>query len=255
VSDKYQPAANPSKYLILGATSGLAMPLCRLLAAQGAQLFLVARNADKLAVVAADLKTRGAAFVDTAALDLDDTAQHPAMLAYAVNSLGGCDVALIAHGVLGDAPKLDADFSAANALLQTNLISPISLCTWLSNYFVSRGNGVLAVISSVAGERGRASNVLYGTSKGGLTIYLDGLRNRIDRQGVTVLTIKPGPVRTPMTAHIKQYAKFADPQKVAAQMLRAIQKRKDVLYTPGIWAIIMFVVRHIPERIFKKLNL
>jgi short-subunit dehydrogenase len=246
--------ANPTRFLILGATSGVVMPFCRLLAAQGAQLFLVARNEDRLAVVAADLKTRGASFVGTAVLNLDDTAHHPALLAHAVYALGGCDVALIAHGVLGDAPKMDSDFAAANALLQTDLISPISLCTWLSSYFVSRGTGVLAVISSVAGERGRANNVLYGAAKGGLTIYLDGLRNRIDREGVTVLTIKPGPVQTPMTTHLKNHEKFADPQKVAAQILKAIQKRKDVLYTPGIWAVIMFVVRHIPERIFKKLN-
>jgi len=246
---------NPGKVIILGATAGLAMPVARILADQGAQLFLVARNAEKLAVVAADLQVRGAAFVATAVADLDDTAAHPALLTQAVNALGGCDVAFIAHGVLGDNEKLCTDFAEAGAMLQTNLVSPISLCTWLSQYFVSRHSGVLAVISSVAGDRGRAANVIYGASKAGLSAYLDGLRNRIDREGVTVLTIKPGPIKTAMTQHMKGHERFADPQKVAAEMVAAIEKRQDVLYTPGIWRIIMGVVRHIPESIFKKLNI
>jgi len=248
------PQKNPRKILVLGATSGLAIPVCRLLAEQGAQLFLAARNAEKLAAVAADLKTRGATFIDTAIADLDDTAQHASLLTHAVNALGGCDVALLAHGVLGDPAELDASFAKANAMLQTNLISPVSLCMWLADYFVSRHAGVLAVISSVAGDRGRKANTVYGASKAGLTAYLAGLRNRIDREGVTVLTIKPGPVKTPMTASMKGAEKFADPKKVAMQILDAIDKRKDVLYTPSIWLVIMFVVRHIPERIFKKLN-
>jgi len=246
---------NSRKVLVLGATAGLAIPICRLLAEQGAQLFLVARNAEKLAVVAADLKTRGAAFVDTAVADLDDTAGHTALLAQALNSLGSFDVALVAHGVLWNSAELDASFPMSNALLQTNLISPISLCMILSDYFVSRHAGVLAVFSSVAGERGRKANMIYGASKAGLTAYLDGLRQKIDREGVTVLTIKPGPVKTPMTADIKGYEKFAEPEKVAQEIVNAIDKKKDVLYTPGIWLVIMFIVRHIPERIFKKMNL
>jgi len=246
---------NPRKVLVLGATSGLAMPVCRLLAEQGAHLFLVARNGDKLAAVAADLKTRGAGFVETAVADLDDTARHPALLTHAVNALGGCDVALLAHGVLGSAAELDASFAKANAMLQTNLVSPVSLSMWLADYFVSRHAGVLAVISSVAGDRGRKANTIYGASKAGLTAFLAGLRQRIDREGVTVLTIKPGPVKTAMTAGMKGEEKFADPRKVAAQIVAAIDKRKDVLYTPSIWLVIMFVVRHIPERVFKKLDL
>lgn len=246
---------NSRKVLVLGATSGIAIPVCRLLAERGAQFFLVARNADRLATVAADLKTRGAASIDTAVADLDDTSKHAALLSHALNSLGGCDVALLAHGVLGDPAELDADFAVANAMLQTNLVSPISLCMVLSDYFVSRHAGVLAVFSSVAGDRGRKANTVYGATKAGLTAYLGGLRQRVDREGVTVLTIKPGPVLTPMTAGLKHSEKFADPKKVAAEIVDAIDKRKDVLYTPGIWLAIMFVVRHIPERIFKKLDL
>jgi len=251
---KNTAAKNPRKVLVLGATSGIAMQVCRLLAEQGAQLFLVARNEQKLAAVAADLKTRGATFIDTAVADLDDTSQHASLLSHAVNALGGCDVALLAHGVLGDPAELDASFEKAGAMLQTNLVSPVSLCMWLGDYFVSRHAGVLAVISSVAGERGRKANTIYGASKAGLTAFLGGLRNRIDREGVTVLTIKPGPVKTSMTAGMKGEEKFADPKKVAAQIVNAIDKKMDVLYTPSIWLVIMFVVKHIPERIFKKLN-
>ncbi|HEY0306967.1 MAG TPA: SDR family NAD(P)-dependent oxidoreductase [Acidobacteriaceae bacterium] len=243
------------KVLVIGATAGLAVPVCRLLAAQGAQLFLIARNPEKLASLAADLQARGASFVDTAIADLDDTAQHAALLTHAVNSLGGCDVALLAHGVLGNSPQMDDDFAAAQALLQTNLLSTISLCIWLAKYFVSRRAGVLAVISSVAGERGYSRNTTYCASKAGLTAYFSGLRQRIHREGVTVLTIKPGPVRTPMIAGARFEDKFADPDKVGAQILEAIEKRKDTLYTPKFWQPIMFLVRLIPESLFKKLKL
>ncbi len=245
----------PRKVLVLGATSTIAIATCRMLAEQGASLYLVARNADKLAVVAGDLATRGAAYVDTCIADLDDTAQHPAMLAHAINSLGGLDIAYIAHGVLGDQAEAELDYAAAEAILHTNFMSVVSVCTWLANYFVKQRRGTLAVISSVAGDRGRKSNYVYGASKGALNIFLEGLRNRIDREGVNVLTIKPGPTLTPMTEHMPNAKKFATPEKVATDILKAIDKRKDVVYVPGIWAIIMLVIRSIPESIFKKLNL
>jgi len=249
-----RPIKTARKVLVLGATSGIAMPVCRILAKQGAQLFLVARNAEKLAPLAAELKTLGAAYVDTAIADLDVTADHPDLLTYAVNSLGGCDVALLAQGVLGETHVLDVDFNVANGLLQTNLIASISLCTWLAKYFVSRRAGVLAVISSVAGERGYMRNAVYCASKAGLTAYLSGLRQRIDREGVTVLAILPGPVRTQMTAGVPFQRKFADPDKVAVQIVHAMDRRRDVLYTPRFWRIIMFLVRSLPEFLFKRLK-
>jgi len=243
------------KILVLGATSGIAEAICRIWASQGAQLFLVARNPEKLAVVAADLKTRGAAYVGTAVADLDDTERHAELLSHAVNSLTGMDVALLAHGILGDQPRAEQDFHHAAQILHTNLVAPISLLTWLANYCVQRRSGVLAVLSSVAGDRGRKSNYLYGSSKAGLTSFLAGLRNRIDREGVTVMTIKPGPVKTAMTAGMKGSEKFADVNKVAQSIVTAIDKRVDTVYVPFQWAPIMWVVRSIPERIFKKLNL
>jgi len=243
------------KILVLCATSGIAEATCRIWAAQGAQMFLIARNPEKLAAVAADLKTRGAAYVGTAVADLDDTDKHAELLSHAINSLTGMDVAYLAYGILGDEPRAEQDFEHAAQILHSNFVAPVSLLTWLANFCVQRHAGLLAVISSVAGDRGRKSNYLYGSSKAGLTAYLAGLRNRIDREGVTVLTIKPGPVKTAMTASMKGSEKFADVNKVAATIVKAIDAKKDNLYVPFQWQPIMFIIRNIPDRIFKKLNL
>jgi len=247
--------ASTRRVLILGATSGIAMAVGRMLAAQGASLYLAARNADRLAVVAADLRLRGAHYVAEGVIDLDNTAQHPALLADVIKQLGAIDLVLLAHGVLGDQLECEQHYDAAEAVLRTNLLSAVSLLTLLANYFVRIQSGTLAVITSVAGDRGRKSNYVYGTSKGALNIFLDGLRNRIDREGVHVLTIRPGFVATAMTAHLPQGPLFASPQVVAAGILAAIEKRKDVVYLPWFWAPIMCIIRAIPNRIFKKLNL
>jgi short-subunit dehydrogenase len=220
----------------------------------GARFFLVARNAEKLNAVAADLRTRGATNVATHVMDLDNTAAHATMLAAAAENLGTIELALLAHGILGDQQQAEASYPVAEAILGTNFMAPVSLITWLANYFESTHQGTLAVISSVAGDRGRRSNYVYGASKGALNIFLDGVRNRIDREGVHVLTIKPGFVATPMTAHLPQGPLFAQPSKVASGIFRAIEKRKDVVYVPGFWALIMLIIRMIPRRIFKKLN-
>ncbi len=249
----------PRRILVLGATSGIAETCCRIWAERGDSLFLVARNADKLAAVAADLRTRGARYVDTAVANLDDTAAHPDLLARAINSLAGLDVAFLALGILGDQPEAERSFAHAHEILHTNYTAPVSLLTWLANYCAQRHGGTLAVLSSVAGDRGRKSNYVYGSSKAGLTAFLGGLRNRIDREGVRVLTIKPGPVKTAMTEGMKGSQKFADVEAVAATIVKAIDaalgKGPDVLYVPGIWRIIMAVIRAIPEAIFKKWNL
>jgi decaprenylphospho-beta-D-erythro-pentofuranosid-2-ulose 2-reductase len=250
-----QSTSTPRKILVLGATSGIAEATCRIWAAQGACLFLVARNPEKLAAVAADLKVRGASYVDTAVADLDDTDKHAELLAHAVNSLTGMDIAYLAHGILGDQTEAERDFNSAAQIIHTNFMAPVSLLTWLANFCVQRHAGTLAVISSVAGDRGRKSNYLYGSSKAGLSAFLGGLRNRVDREGVTVLNIKPGPTRTAMTVGMPKSEKFADVDSVAESIVSAIDKRKDVLYVPFQWQPIMFIIRNIPERIFKKLNL
>lgn len=249
-----QPHA-PRRILVLGATSGIAEACIRLWASRGDALYLVARNANKLAVVAADARTRGSSHVDSAVANLDDTAAHPEVLAHAINSLGGLDVAFLALGVLGDQQEAERNFATATQILHTNFTAPVSLLTWLANYTAQRHSGTLAVLSSVAGERGRKSNYVYGSSKAGLTAFVDGLRNRIDREGVRVMTIKPGPVKTAMTENMKGSAKFADVEVVAESLVKSIDKGTDIVYVPGIWLIIMTVIRAIPESIFKKLNL
>lgn len=245
----------PKRILVLGATSGIAEACIHLWANRGESLFLVGRNGDRLAAVAADARTRGAAYVGTAVADLDQTAHHPDLLAHAINSLGGLDVAYLALGVLGDQTKAEHSFQDAAQIVHTNYTAPVSLLTWLANYCAQRHSGTLAVLSSVAGERGRKSNYVYGSSKAGLTAFVDGLRNRIDREGVRVMTLKPGPVKTSMTEGMKGNERFADVNKVAATLVKAIDKGQDVVYVPGQWRLIMAVIRSIPERVFKKLNL
>jgi decaprenylphospho-beta-D-erythro-pentofuranosid-2-ulose 2-reductase len=245
----------PKRILVLGATSGIAEACCRIWAARGDSLFLVGRNADKVAAVAADMRTRGASYVDSAIVDLDDTAEHPELLAHAINSLAGLDIAFLPLGILGDQAQAERSFKDADEILQTNFVSPVSLLTWLANYCAQRHSGTLAVVSSVAGDRGRKSNYVYGSAKAGLSAFLGGLRNRIDREGVRVMTIKPGPVKTAMTEGMKGSEKFADVEKVAATIVKAIDAGQDVVYVPGVWRVIMAVIRAIPERVFKKLNL
>ncbi len=245
----------PRRVLVLGATSSIALAVERQLASPETHFFLVARSRSKLQSVAQDLLVRGAGQVDMVVMDLDDTASHPRMLASAAERMGRIDLALLAHGVLGDQLAAEQSYDIAERVLQTNFLSPVSLITWLTNYFEREGAGTLAVISSVAGDRGRKSNYVYGASKGALNTFLDGVRNRADRHGVHVLTIKPGFVATPMTAHIPKNALFATPDQVAAGILKAIRARKDVVYVPFFWRPIMAIIKAVPERIFKTKNL
>src|SRR5579875_1099292 len=244
--------APPRRVLALGATSAIAEATLRLLAEQGASFYLVGRNGYKLAAVRDDLLTRGAAAATAMTADLDDTGGHPVLLAQAVSVLGGIDLALLAHGVLGDQKQAEADYAAAEAVLRTNFLSAVSLIGWLANYFETERRGTLAVISSVAGDRGRKSNYVYGASKGALNIYLDGLRHRLHGTGVQVLTIKPGFVATPMTSHLPPSPLFAQPADVARDIVRALQRRQSVVYTPRFWWLIMLLVRNAPAAIFHK---
>ncbi|WP_306818192.1 SDR family oxidoreductase [Archangium lipolyticum] len=243
------------KVLVLGATSAIAQSTVRLLAARGVSLYLVGRNAERLDAVAKDARTRGAARVETEALDLDDLAQHEALVERAALALGGLDGALLAHGILGNQEAAQRSYAEAEKVLRTNFLSAVSLLTPLANRFEAQKAGTLVVISSVAGDRGRQSNYVYGASKGALSVFLQGLRNRLARSGVAVVTVKPGFVDTPMTADIKKNALFATPEKVARGIVRAADSRKDEVYLPGFWGPIMFAIRGIPERIFKRMKL
>ena len=243
------------RILIIGATSAIAEAAARQWAARGEALFLVGRRQKKLDDIAADLKVRGATKAGLLAMDATDVAAHEAMLAAAVAELGGLDVALIAHGTLPDQKACEASVEKTLQEFDNNGLSVIALCTLLANHFEAQGSGSIAVISSVAGDRGRQSNYVYGAAKGMVTRFLQGLRNRLAKKSVQVLTIKPGFVDTPMTAAFPKGALWAQPADVARGIVAAIDAGKDEVYLPGFWRLIMLVIRHIPEFIFKKLSL
>lgn len=243
------------KILIIGATSAMAEATARRYAAGGAAFYLLARKAERLQALAADLKIRGAQAAAFAVFDVTDHASHAQTLQTARDVLGGFDIVLIAHGTLGDQKACEQDVSLTLKEMETNALSVISLLTLLAPVMEAQGQGTLAVISSVAGDRGRQSNYVYGAAKGMVSLFLQGLRNRLDRHGVQVLTIKPGFVDTPMTAAFPKGSLWASPETIAAGIEHAISKRKDVVYLPGFWRWIMLIIKLIPERIFKGLSL
>ncbi len=243
------------KVLIVGATSAIAEATARLFAGNGDALYLVARNQDRLGAIANDLRVRGAPQVETEAMDANDFSRHRAMIETAIVTLGGLDVALIAHGTLPDQKACEQSFDETLKELQTNCLSILSLLTYLADHFERQGSGTIAVLSSVAGDRGRQSNYVYGTAKAAVNVFLQGLRNRLSRANIQVLTIKPGFVDTPMTAGFQKGLLWAKPEKVAGGIYSAIQRKKDVVYLPWFWRFIMAVINSIPERLFKKMKL
>ena len=243
------------RILIIGATSAIAEATARLWAARGDALFLVGRRADRLDVIAADLRVRGAAVVGSFVMDACDIAAHGVMIEAAEQAIGGLDVALIAHGSLPDQKACETSVELTLREIEINGLSVLALATRLGEKFEAQGRGSLAVISSVAGDRGRQSNYVYGAAKGMVSLFMQGLRNRLARKGVQVLTIKPGFVDTPMTAAFRKGVLWAKPASIADGIVRAIDRKSDEVYLPGFWYLIMALIRHIPERVFKRLSL
>lgn len=243
------------KVLIVGATSAIAQETAKRFAESGDQIYLAGRSPEKLEVLVADLRVRGAAKVAFMALDLNDFDRHSDLINAASEALGGLDTVLIAHGTLSDQKACEQDFQVALKEYHTNFLSAVSLLTLLANHFEAQGHGCLAVISSVAGDRGRQSNYFYGSAKGGLNVFLQGLRNRLAPSGVQVLTIKPGFVDTPMTAGFKKGWLWVGPKIIAAGIHRAIRCHSDEVYLPWFWWGVMTIIKAIPERIFKRLKL
>lgn len=241
--------------VIFGATSAIAKAVARLYAKEGNALFLVGRNEEQTQTLASDLKVRGAKAVHYALADLAKPEQHPPLIATIKQAFPKIDIVLIAHGVLPNQDACNQDAEKTIDAMTVNFISPISLLTLLANEMQAQGAGAIAVISSVAGERGRQSNYVYGAAKGGMSIFLQGMRNRLYAKGVAVLTIKPGFVDTPMTASFKKGALWAKPEQVARGIVKAIEKRRDEVYLPAFWKWIMLVIRQIPESLFKRLSL
>jgi decaprenylphospho-beta-D-erythro-pentofuranosid-2-ulose 2-reductase len=241
------------RLLIVGATSRLAQETARLYA-PGAKLFLVGRDGGKLAAVASDLEVRGCD-VATLQVDLTRVDQHDSVVESAAAFLGEIDVALVAHGVLPEQSECERDPRAVRAALEVNCVSVLCLLVPLAAHFEEQGRGCIAVLGSVAGDRGRRSNYTYGASKAAVDVYLQGLRGRLAGSGVSVVTIKPGPVDTPMTAHMEKTLLFASPRRVARSIQRAIERGRPVVYAPWYWRPIMAVIRRIPGRLFCRLRL
>lgn len=243
------------KVLIIGATSAIAEATARRWAAKGASLYLLGRNPDRLEALAGDLKIRGASSVGFAPLDVNQFDRHETVINLAVHTLVSLDIVLIAHGTLSDQKACESSVAVTRQELNTNAMSVISLLTILGNRFAQQGHGTIAVISSVAGDRGRQSNYVYGTAKGAVNVFLQGLRNRLHKSGVHVLTIKPGFVDTPMTAAFKKGPLWASPDVIAKGIDQAIAGKKDVVYLPSWWWVIMTIITSIPERLFKRTSL
>ena len=241
--------------LIVGATSAIAEATARRFAQEGDRLYLVARNPERLAAVASDLETRGATQVETMVLDANDTTKHSELITQAETTMGGLDTILVAHGTLSDQKACESSFDETLKELQTNCLSVISLLTHVANRFEEQKHGTIVVISSVAGDRGRQSNYVYGTAKAAVSTFLQGLRNRLYHSHVHVITVKPGFVDTPMTAAFSKGLLWASPEKIGKGIYRSVNRNLDVVYLPWFWWFIMAGIRAIPETLFKKTKL
>ncbi len=245
----------PRRIVILGAASAIAEAAARLWATEGARLALVGRNADRLEAIASDLLARGAAAVETLVADCA-SADATASLDKIAERLGGLDIVLLAYGVLGAQSELERDPGAAADLLKTNFVSAAGWCLAAASHFERQGSGALVVIGSVAGDRGRASNYVYGASKAGLGVLVQGLAHRLAKSGARAVLIKPGFVDTPMTAHIaRKGALWAQPETVAHAIVNAADKGGPITYAPFYWRGIMAIIRGVPSLIFHRGNL
>lgn len=239
--------------MVFGATSALAEATARRFASEGCRLFLVARDGMKLEAVADDLRVRGAGEVATCVRDASETERHAELVERGVAALGDLDAALVAHGVLPDQKACEQSFEAARRSLETNVLGTISILTHLANHFEARRGGTIAVITSVAGDRGRRSNYVYGAAKAAVSAFLQGLRGRLHRAGTRVVTVKPGPVATPMTAGLKRGALWSSPERVGRGIHRAMVRGRDVVYLPWFWRYVMLLAKAVPEAVFKRL--
>ena len=242
------------KILIIGATSAIAEHCGRIWANRGNELYLIARNKERVKIIASDLKVRGAAKVITYCTDLNDIERHSEILESAQNTMKGIDIVLIAHGTLSSQKLCEGSVSETLNEIQTNALSTISLLTLLANRFEEKKDGTICVISSVAGDRGRSSNYVYGSAKAMVTAFTSGLRQRLHKSNVAVVTIKPGFVDTPMTAQFKKGFLWAKPITVASKIVRAIDKKKAEVYIPLFWLFVLTLIKIIPSILFKRIG-
>jgi short-subunit dehydrogenase len=242
--------------LILGATSMVARAVAGELAGRGYDLALGGRDGEELRATAADLSVRFGVRAAACHFDALDYPTHPATLASALDLFQGeLDGVVVCFGYMGEQETAAHDFDEARRILDTNFTACVSVLNPIADYLETRRRGFLCVLSSVAGDRGRQSNYIYGSAKAGLTAYLQGLRNRLFPAGIRVVTVKPGFMDTRMTYGRPGMFLVASPEAVARGIVRAIDGGADEVYLPGFWRAIMFIIRNIPERVFKRLKL
>lgn len=240
--------------LILGATSAIARATAGAFAARGNDIYLAGRDMDELPRLAADLKVRHGVEVRYGSFDAEATATHGSFLQHVIDEMSGLGGVVLAFGYLGD--QLAArDFSVGAKIINSNFTGAASILSECANYFEPLKSGFIIGISSVAGDRGRQSNYVYGAAKGALSLYLQGLRNRLFHSGVRVITVKPGFVDTAMTFGLPGMFLVASPKSIGERIALAPDKSADVLYLPWFWRYIMLIIMHIPEPIFKRLKM
>jgi decaprenylphospho-beta-D-erythro-pentofuranosid-2-ulose 2-reductase len=243
-----------TKVVIFGGSSRIAQGAAKVWAQNGAEIYLVGRDPEKLKVIARDLQVRGAKRVLCAAVDLSHPERHQLLIEEIEREFGAFNTVLIAFGTLPDSQALDVDPNQILENFRVNLLAPAMLAELSAKRLAEGGGGKLAVIGSVAGDRGRASNYAYGAAKGGLATYVAGLRHRLGKK-VSITVIKPGFVDTPMTAHIKKGPLFADPDVVGAAIVRSMERGRAECYLPWFWFWIMAIIRNIPDFIFSKMKI
>jgi len=240
---------------ITGASSGIGEAAARLLAAEGAKVVLGARRTDRLAAIAAEIRKAGGE-AEAKALDVTRRDDLAAFVKAAQDRFGRLDVLVNNAGGSPNAEAATASPRFSEAIIRLNLLAPLNLAQAANAIMQAQDDGGSIInIGSLSGDRGRGSNHAYGAAKAGLTAFCSGLRARMAARGVHVLTVKPGFIDSPMTAHItKKGALWATPERIAEGTLNAIDRRRNVVYLPGFWALIMLVIKHVPERVFKRLK-
>ena len=241
--------------LIIGATSAIASACAKIWANNESKFFLVARDLEKLTFIADDLKVRGAE-VECFELNVVDIKQQQQMLTKSLAFLHNIDIALIDHGTLPNQAECEKNIAMSLREFNINAVATITLLSQLANIMERQSQGSLAVISSVAGDRGRPSNYVYGSAKAAVSTFCEGLRARLFKKKVYLTDIKPGFVDTPMTQNLSlPQVLVSSPEKIAHCIVKGIKKHKNVIYAPKFWFFIMFIIKNIPNVIFKRINL
>lgn len=241
-------------WIILGATSSMARAFARAVAAEGAAVLLAGRDSEELAALAADCRLRGARAAEAVAFD----AREPATFGAIVERLEAEEGEVNAAVFVGSMPEqaaIDREPALIDGVVADSFTGPARFLQMFAPVMEARGGGTVVGVGSVAGDRGRLGNYVYGAAKAGFATYLSGLRNRLTRAGGHVVTVKPGFVDTAMTWGLPGLFLVASPEAVAADLLRAVRKKRNVIYTPFFWRWIMLIIRHIPEPIFKKMKI